>query len=486
MSNCFSIVSYNSQGSGPGRFNYINSLLSLYDVILIQEHWLMESQFDLFNRYIDNANVHCVSGMPSNVINYGRPYGGCAVLWKKTINANVTPICTDNTRLCVIKLTLNKASFLICNIYMPTDMGNSVSYLNEYSDIINVLSAIIKSEDCNYVVVGGDLNTSFERGGKNVDCLTKFMKNESLSCCLNYKEADIKYTYCSKINGSKSLIDHFMVSENLYQAMTSYTSPCQVDNLSDHNPVVLELTIPVSYMSSDYKLSMDSVNWGKASINDINNYKTTLNELLGNISIPESAIYCNSLHCKIHVKEIEIFHNAIVDACINAGCVTIPSKKGHSKDKHKVIPGWNEYVKQHRHEALTWHNLWKERGSPRSGYVADMRNKTRAQYHYSLRFVHKNNKHIIANRMASNLMSNNNCNFWKDVKKVKGSKSMLPCTVDDISGNTNISNMFANKYKELYNSVSYDVEDMSNLVDKVDRDILHNCCSGKCYSSEYC
>ena len=89
MNNYLSLASYNSQGSGPGRFEYISKLINENDFVLIQEHWLMECQFDLYSKHVNDINAHCVSAMPSNNINHGCPYGGCSILWKKSLNARV-------------------------------------------------------------------------------------------------------------------------------------------------------------------------------------------------------------------------------------------------------------------------------------------------------------------------------------------------------------------------------------------------------------
>ena len=39
----------------------------------------------------------------------------------------------------------------------------------------------------------------------------------------------------------------------------------------------------------------------------------------------------------------------------------------------------------------------------------------------------------------------------------------LPCTVDGLNGEESISSFFAGKYKDLYNSVFYNVSDMDAL-----------------------
>ena len=113
-------------------------------------------------------------------------------------------------------------------------------------------------------------------------------------------------------------------------------------------------------------------------------------------------------------------------------------------------------------------------------FFADMRNKSRAKYHYAIRYIHKNNESIKANRMANNLINNNTSNFWKDIKRVKGAKNVLTNMVDNVTGSENIGNLFADKYNELYNCVSFNSDEMCRLIDQNSKDIVDICCKHKC------
>ena len=53
--------------------------------------------------------------------------------------------------------------------------------------------------------------------------------------------------------------------------------------------------------------------------------------------------------------------------------------------------------------------------------------------------------------------------MWSEVRKMKGrnSKRHVPCRSHNDCGST--ANMFSDKYKELYNSVSYDAIQMKSI-----------------------
>ena len=66
-----------------------------------------------------------------------------------------------------------------------------------------------------------------------------------------------------------------------------------------------------------------------------------------------------------------------------------------------------------------------------------------------------------ANKMANALLLNNQRQFRNGVRKVKHSnKQLLVNTVDTVTGDCEIADLFASKYESLYKSVSYDEVDM--------------------------
>ena len=177
-------IIYNSQGCGAGKLEFRNDLLKESDLLLVQEHWLSESQLILFKQKLFNVNSYAVTGMDSNVLHHGRPYGGLAIIWNQTLDATIEPIHCSSKIICAIKLKTEMYSVLICNIYMPTKYCPQLNYLTEFNEVIAELSIVVNMSQCTHVIVGGYFNTNFQLGGKNVEALQLFMHNYSLSCGL--------------------------------------------------------------------------------------------------------------------------------------------------------------------------------------------------------------------------------------------------------------------------------------------------------------
>ena len=122
--NIIKIVSYNSTGLGAVKMEYIKDLLSSnkVDILFLQETWLLPGNMDKLADIHSDYLYHGVSGIENNKLLMGRPYGGVAILWKKTLAKFVKKIWIQNTkRVCAINLTLLNKSMLLINCYMPVD-----------------------------------------------------------------------------------------------------------------------------------------------------------------------------------------------------------------------------------------------------------------------------------------------------------------------------------------------------------------------------
>jgi len=478
-----SIASYNMQGSGPGHLEYVNKLVKANDIVFIQEHWYTNDMLPLMNNAIENSVIYGVSGMKDNDIRVGRNYGGTAIICNRSLNCNIEPIHTDSDRLCAAKLTIGKMSMLIASIYMPIDTCYDKANLESFKYQLNVITQLCNEYDISNIIIGGDLNTDLSRTQSlHTDALLSYCQSQCLMSLQNHVKSNVDYSYESKSNGSRSMLDHVLMSDGLLGHVTEYYTLHEGDNLSDHSPITVKLNLPMlnvdrAPISEECALG-PNVQWSKASDCQLENYRCMLDTLLSQIDIPTDAILCRDYECAIHNSDIVEFHNCIVNACLVASECSLPVSSGGQGCK----AGWKEFVEPLRQEAIRWHITWKENNSPRSGYYADMRRQSRAKYHYAIRYISRERSSISASKMAESLLKNNDKDFWHEVKKVRGVKTQLPSTVDGITGESEICDVFAQKYESLLNCVSYDQGEMSSIVSDIDKNILSSCSNHSCYN----
>ena len=86
--------------------------------------------------------------------------------------------------------------------------------------------------------------------------------------------------------------------------------------------------------------------------------------------------------------------------------------------------------------------------------------KRRARCHAAVRQARRNQNDIVNNRIASALAENNNRQFWSEVKRIGQAKCTVGGVVDGRCNSSDIADLFAEKYRDLYTSVPFDEADM--------------------------
>ena len=199
--------------------------------------------------------------------------------------------------------------------------------------------------------------------------LNHFCIDNDLKCVSSLLSNNDDFTYINHATGSRSNIDHFIVSESLTDCINKYTIINDVDNMSDHLPVCIHVNLPVNNMYfSDTRQFIPKPKW--YSINDelLHKYKSNLDVLLESINVPDLVFICRNVNCVVHNIKIQLFHDAIIAALLKAPTLSIPFTEPKSHFS-KSRPGWNKHVKQFKTEAINWHVIWLSSGYPSQGYV---------------------------------------------------------------------------------------------------------------------
>ena len=104
-------------------------------------------------------------------------------------------------------------------------------------------------------------------------------------------------------------------------------------------------------------------------------YSIETEKLASTITLPIDALLCKNTSCTKHCEDINSFYTAIINALKLSAKLCIPSSVVFTKCY--IVPGWNEYVKEHyihAKDALWWWNLFNR---PRHGPIYDNMRKTR-------------------------------------------------------------------------------------------------------------
>ncbi len=98
-------------------------------------------------------------------------------------------------------------------------------------------------------------------------------------------------SYESRINGQRSCLEHFIVSDNLYDSVLKCSVLHDCDIMSDHYIVFITLclNLNVNHKLIDIE-DIIKLLWWKATNCDIDNYMSQLNQLLHVINIPNHSV----------------------------------------------------------------------------------------------------------------------------------------------------------------------------------------------------
>ena len=163
------LVSYNCRGWNSGQHT-VCDLLQSCDVCLIQEHWLLHEQLSLLNVNNDFLSSG-VSGMDSSDLLLGRPFGGCAILFRRSLLPFVSCLDSFSKRFCSVLLRdrCGTTTLLIC-IYLPHNDGSSASHNdgssashNEYLIALGELEGFINRHTSDHILIAGNFNVDFCR-----------------------------------------------------------------------------------------------------------------------------------------------------------------------------------------------------------------------------------------------------------------------------------------------------------------------------------
>ena len=114
-----SVTTYNCKNV-QSSWDEIKSLCKKCDILFLQETWLMEADLAILNQIDPNFYCKGLSSIDSqSQILVGRPYGGLAVLWKKSLGSCLNPVMLDDKRLLGAELVYDNVKILLISVYLP-------------------------------------------------------------------------------------------------------------------------------------------------------------------------------------------------------------------------------------------------------------------------------------------------------------------------------------------------------------------------------
>ena len=118
------------------------------------------------------------------------------------------------------------------------------------------------------------------------------------------------------INGTRTLIDHFLFSDNIIHDVIGYNTIDLIDNLSDHLPLIVLLKCSILHVHALPCIFNARPNWHWTDSKTIKFYKIVLDIKLKEIVFPVHLLSCTNISCDNHIADIENIYSLIVNTCI--------------------------------------------------------------------------------------------------------------------------------------------------------------------------
>ena len=194
---------------------------------------------------------------------------------------------------------------------MPCDDQSTDAY-DMYNHVLNTVSLYCTNNNVDTYVLGGDFNTALNREtSRRTIALNEFVSDEYLYYCCLDASSNVTYTFFGP-TGSKTLIDHFIVTVNISQYVSKYYTLDLIENISDHMPLYIEIVNHTPMISSTVDTCITPrvrALWSGASVDDITKYKQCVDLYLDYIYVPVESLLCTDYNCdnSYHCDELRLF-----------------------------------------------------------------------------------------------------------------------------------------------------------------------------------
>ena len=391
------------------------ALCNSHDIVLLQETWLLPQNLCTLHEIHDSFYGDGISAVKTDEgILVGRPHGGLAVLWRKSLNAQLQVVkYDDEDRLMGIVVKSQRKVYHFLNVYLPYECKENV---HDFTNYLCKMHTIFMNNNTEYNLAVGDFNANITRDSLFGLQLLQFCEDNCYTLSDSVYMPDTSFTFHSDAHDTVSWLDHAVSSFFMHEIIS------EMDVLhnyltSDHYPLSMCIQIgakdecPTGLVDDEKLIKFHKIEWDQLKPDVLSTYRQTTDSLLGDIELPDDIVDCSGVNCDnhSHINSLSELYGCIMHCLSKADKACIPEQK---KCHVSPVPGWNDYLAEPYKESREAYFLWCSYNKPRSGVVHELMKKSRARFKYAQNQVLKNEKTLRANALASKLANGDIKCFW--------------------------------------------------------------------------
>ena len=299
----------------------------------------------------------------------GRPKGGLFIAVPENLKERFCDVSPTNWRVQAVLFYSGTETYLIINIYFPTDPMTIQMDGDELDIALAAIQSVIEVNSFTSLIIAGDANTEFSRRTGHVRTVSSFI--EDLGLKVSWNSFVVDFTHMNMINDvtHTRVLDHFFYSDSLSVNLVDAGVIHLVENESDHCPIFFIFNVELKEdreKSQETKFKMKPC-WKKATKVDKESYVESLLQKLNHIQVPVVNT-CRDAKCNNsnHRIECDDYVEEVLKAVEDSAKKTLPCREKENKNASikRNIPGWNEEIKPFKDEARFWHSVWLSAGKP--------------------------------------------------------------------------------------------------------------------------
>ena len=110
---------------------------------MLQETWLSSQTEHRIRNVHQDYMFTCMSAMGTReAIVQGRPYGGVAIMWKRSLTHCITPIKSTNKRISAVLMECGSIKLVLVCVYLPCDNWSNTKENPEYVECVDYVSRL--------------------------------------------------------------------------------------------------------------------------------------------------------------------------------------------------------------------------------------------------------------------------------------------------------------------------------------------------------